>query len=266
MVEIFNKDCLEGLANIEDNSVDLFLFSPPYDSIRDYKGFSFDLNKLGPEIARTLKDGGICVMVIQDGTDKGRKSGTTFKTIANWITNTDLDLWECCIYYRSGTPGAWWNKRFRVDHEYIPIFIKGQRPNFFDKSHMLEDTKPEYGRIKKGLGNRRTDGKTDYDKEKVYELPDQKSQGTVIHYLNSSRETPKSSKIGRIKLEHPATFPEKMASDFIRCFTKEGDLVVDPFLGSGTTAVQAKKLNRNFIGFEISPEYTEISNKRLNME
>src|SRR5690606_23529051 len=90
--------------------------------------------------------------------------------------------------------------------------------------------------------------------------------GTIIHYKNSSRETPKSGKIGSIKLQHPATFPDKLASDFIQVFTTENMIVLDPFMGSGTTAVMAKKLGRRYIGFEIASEYIELCNKRLEAE
>jgi site-specific DNA-methyltransferase (adenine-specific) len=130
---------------------------------------------------------------------------------------------------------------------------------------MREPTKPEYGTVKKGLGNRKTNGTTIYDTSKIYKLPEEKEQGTVIHYKNSSRETPKSSEIGKIKLQHPATFPDKLASDFIQCFTKEGMIVLDPFMGSGTVAAMAKKLNRNYIGFEISKEYCDIAKQRLKL-
>lgn len=90
---------------LPDNSIDLVVTSPPYDQIRDYKGFKIDLHGVGVEISRILKDGGICVMVIQDGTKDGRKSGTSFQTIVDWDLNTELDIFETCIYYRSGTPG-----------------------------------------------------------------------------------------------------------------------------------------------------------------
>lgn len=260
---IYCMDCIEGMKQLDDNSVDLVVTSPPYDKIRDYKGFEVNLHDVGVQISRVLKDGGVCVMVIQDQTINGRKSGTSFRTIIDWDDNTDLDIFEVCIYERSGTPGAWWSKRFRVDHEYIPIFIKGQRPQYFNKEHMKQPTKPEYGTTKKGLGNRNTNGTTTYDTSKTYHLPEEKDQGTVIHYKNSSRETPKSSQIGKIKLQHPATFPDKLASDFIQCFTTPGMLVLDPFMGSGTTAMMALINNRDFIGFEISMEYCQIANQRI---
>ena len=266
---LFLGDCVEWMKKFPNECVDLVITSPPYDKIRDYKKdkWQIDLPAVGQQISRVLKNGGICVMVIQDQTKDGRKSGTSFKTIVNWIDNTELDLWETCIYARSGTPGAWWDKRFRVDHEYMPIFIKGKRPQYFNKEHMKELTKPEYGLTKKGLGNRKTDGTTVYDTNKVYELPKEKYQGTIIHYKNSSRETPKSSVIGKIKLQHPATFPDKIASDFIQCFTKENMIVLDPMVGSGTVVVESNKLNRKYIGIDTNEEYLKnICIKRLKSD
>lgn len=251
-------DCVKGMKLIPDNSIDLIVTSPPYDEIRDYKGFSLDLHNVGIEISRILKDGGICVMIIQDQTKNGRKTGTSFRTIVDWIDNTELDLWECCIYQRSGVPGNWWSKRFRVDHEYIPIFIKGKRPQYFNKEHMMIET------LHKGINVGGTIRTTNGDKiEKQFKNKDTKCCGTIINYPTSSQES-LNKNIKKIKTEHPATFPDKLASDFIQCFTKEGMIVLDPFMGSGTVAAMAKKLNRNYIGFEISKEYCDIAEQRIS--
>lgn len=253
-------DNLKLIKEIDSNSIDLCLFSPPYDGIRDYKkdGWSYNLPQLGKEISRVLKDGGVCIMVIQDQTKDGRKSGTSFRTIVNWIDNTELDLWECCIYQRSGTPGAWWNKRFRVDHEYIPIFIKGRRPQYFNKEHMMIPA-IQGGVIKVSGGGRKTNGET--SETKLMKMNEMKCCGTIINYKSE-----KNSRKDKVKLQHPATFPDKLASDFIQAFTTENMIVLDPFAGSGTTLCMAKQLNRNYIGFEINIDYIEnIINPRLEL-
>jgi DNA modification methylase len=262
--KIYCMDCLEGMKLIDDNSIDLVVTSPPYDAIRDYKGFTLDLHAAGVEIGRALKDGGMCVMVIQDQTKNGRKSLTSFRTIVDWVDNTPMDLWECCIYYRHGVPGAWWSKRFRVDHEYIPIFIKGDRPQYFNKEHMKESTNPKYKTWK--IGTRNADGTTTYDRAQTRTFAELKARGTVMNYLSSSQETPKNSKEGSLKLKHPATFPDKLAADFIQAFTLPDMVVLDPFMGSGTTAVVAKRLARKYIGFEISQDYVRIAEERIELE
>ena len=121
------------LKSFPSNSVDMVVTSPPYDSIREYNGFHFDLHKIGKEIYRVLKDGGVAVMVIQDQTKNFGKTLTSFKTVIDWCDNVGFKLFECNIYKKYGAEGAWWNKRFRVDHEYLPIFLKGDRPAFFEK-------------------------------------------------------------------------------------------------------------------------------------
>lgn len=253
-------DCLEGMKLIPDGTIDLVVTSPPYDNLREYGDgqWSVDLSLVGKEISRVLKDGGICVMVIQDQTKNGRKSLTSFRTIIDWVDKTEMDLWECCIYQRSGTPGAWWSKRFRVDHEYIPIFIKGKRPNYFNKEHMKIPSQ-QHGMIKKGK-ERKNDGTfTEYTYNET-RYPKKKCCGTIINY-ESARASDKSNKL---KTKHPAWFPDLLAEDFIKAFTQEGDIVLDPFIGSGTTGKMAIKNNRKYIGFEINEEYIEHANKHIH--
>lgn len=255
---VYSMDCLDGMRELPDASVDLFVTSPPYDALRDYRGgWSLNLHNVGVEVRRLLKPGGVCVMAIQDQTREGRKSLTSFRTIVDWVDSIGLSLWECCIYYRRGTPGAWWEKRFRVDHEYIPIFLKGSRPQYFSKDHMLIDN-PSAGKHCTGT-SRATNGSL----RKIDTVcASRMCPGTVLHYASSSRERVAD---WEIKKQHPATFPDKLASDFIQAFTLPGMLVCDPFAGSGTVLKMAKALGRHFIGFEISPEYCEIARRRLSV-
>jgi len=246
------------MKEINNKSIDLIITSPPYDNIRDYKGFSINLLSIGEEIARILKDGGICAMVIQDQTKNFRKSLTSFKTIVNWCENTEMDLFECCIYHRRATPGNWWTKRFSVDHEYIPIFLKGKKPQYFNKEHMK--IMPKKSGVQKGGGSRKTDGSLS---QGFTSTGKSMCCGTVINYNSSSREKPED---WAIKKQHPATFPDKLATDFIRCFCPENGIVLDPMCGSGTTCKMAKINNRKFIGIDISEEYCKIAEKRLHDE
>src|SRR5262249_51220503 len=135
-------DCLEVLPRIADASIDLTLFSPPYDGIRDYRGrWALDFHKVGEELFRATKDGGVVVIVIGDGTRNFAKSLTTFRLAVDWCDSIGWRMFETCIYSRDGNPGAWWNQRFRVDHEYLLIFFKGQRPKTFEKTHLMIPSK-----------------------------------------------------------------------------------------------------------------------------
>jgi site-specific DNA-methyltransferase (adenine-specific) len=249
-------DCLEGLAELPDDSLDMVVTSPPYDGVRDYNGFDYDLHATGEQLFRVLKTGSIAAMVIQDQTQNFGKTLTTFRTIVDWCDNIGFKLFECVIYRKHGTEGAWWTKRFRVDHEYIALFLKGQRPAYFDKEPLKVPSK-HGGKVLSGSGNRRTDGTTGETVRRP--INQMKCRGTVWNYLMAGDKDP-------IKRQHPAPFPDAIPEDLIVCFCPEGGTVLDPFMGCGSTAVAAKRLGRHFLGFEISPEYCELSLKRISNE
>lgn len=252
--KIYCVDCLEGMRKLPDESVDLVVTSPPYDNLRTYKGFMVDLHLVGQGIYRILKDGGIAAMVIQDQTRSFGKTLTSFRTIIDWCDNVGFKLFENVIYRKYGTEGAWWRNRFRVDHEYIPIFLKGKRPRYFNKVPLMVPSK-HAGKVLTGSGNRRTDGTT--TKTVTRAINPMKCRGTVWDYLMAGDKDP-------LKRKHPATFPDQIPIDLINCFCPPTGLVLDPFLGSGSTAVAAKVLGRRYIGFELSQEYCDIANERLS--
>jgi len=246
-------DCVEGMKMLPDNCIDVVVTSPPYDDIRKYNGFSYDLNATGKELLRILKDGGIAVMVIQDQTKEFAKTLTSFRTIVDWVDNIGFRLFETVIYRKHGTEGAWWKYRFRVDHEYMPIFLKGGRPQYFNKEPLKIPSK-HGGKTMTGSGNRRTDGVT--TKTVTRAINQTKCRGTVWDYLMAGDKNP-------LKRKHPAVFPDKIPSDVIQCFCPPEGIVLDPFMGSGSTAVMAKMLKRKYIGFEISKEYCDLAKQRI---
>ena len=254
--KIFCGQAETVLRNIPDNSIDIVITSPPYDGIRKYNGFDIDLHAIGEELFRVLKDGGITAMVIQDQTKNFGKSLTSFRTILDWCDTVGFKLFETVIYRKYGAEGAWWNKRFRVDHEYVPIFLKGDRPAFFDKE-LLKIPSKHGGKTMRGGGTRLTNG-TRIDTRHITINPT-KCRGTVWEYLTAGDGT-------RLKHKHPATFPDKLPLDFIQCFCPKDGIVLDPMCGSGTTLLAAKTLGRNFIGIDVSPEYCDLSKQRLSEE
>ena len=254
--EIHCMDCVDGMEELPENSVDLVVTSPPYDGIREYNGFEFDLHKTGEGIYRVLKDGGIAAMVIQDQTRNFGKTLTSFRTIIDWCDNIGFKLFECVIYRKHGSEGAWWNKRFRVDHEYMPIFLKGDRPQYFNKEPLKVRSK-HGGKVMSGSGNRRTDGRTNETVRRP--INPFKCRGTIWNYLMAGDKNP-------LKRKHPAPFPDQIPYDFIQCFCPEEGVVLDPFMGCGSTAVMAKQLKRHFIGFDISQEYCELARERISAD
>jgi len=249
-------DCVKGMRQLPDNSIDLIVTSPPYDSIRKYNGFSYDLHATGKEIHRILKEGGMAVMVIQDQTKNFGKTLTSFKAIIDWCDNVGFKLFETVIYKKQGGEGAWWTKRFRVDHEYMPIFLKGKRPQYFDKEPLKIPSK-HGGKLMTGCATRLTNGKTLPSKKVRINM--MKCRGTIWNYSTCGDGT-------RMKHEHPATFPDKIPFDLVQCFCPPKGIVLDPFMGSGTTALAAIELERKYIGFDVSKEYCALSRKRIKEE
>lgn len=259
MPTILNGDCVEMLRDhVDDESIDSIFFSPPYDAMRNYGGDGspppFDLSELGRQCHRVLKDGGVAGMVINDGTKDYAKSLTTYRTILDWCDNAGFRLFENVIYHRKGAPGGWWRYRFRVDHEYLLIFLKGRKPAYFDKEALKIPSK-HAGVTRKGT-KRLTNGGVD-----AYEMnvAATKCRGSVWTYsaIRDNRG---------LRKEHPASMPIALAIDFIHAFTPPDGIVLDPMSGSGTTLVAATTLNRDYVGIELNPDYVDLIHRRLSAE
>lgn len=135
-------DCLPLLSRMPDNSIDLTVTSPPYDNLRRYDTPTpLDLTALGQQLLRVTREGGICALVIGDSTSQFAKSLTSFRLAVSWCDTLGWRLFECCLYHRHGTPGPWWRTRFRVDHEFILLFLKGEHPRAFHKEDLYVPTK-----------------------------------------------------------------------------------------------------------------------------
>lgn len=255
--QIIHGDCACAIKHIPDSIVNLTVFSPPYDDIRDYgKNWKFDYKVLGSDLFRATTDGGVCAVIVGDGTRNFAKSLTSFRLAVDWCDRVGWKLFECCIYSRHGNPGAWWSQRFRVDHEYILIFFKGRRPRVFNKEPLMVDSK-HAGKVYSGTDRLTSGGFKNIAMKKVNS---KKCRGTLWHYATSNSERNKT------KLLHPATFPDRLAQDLIMCFSSTGDIVLDPMCGSGTTCVAAAKHNRRYIGIEIHQPYADLAKQRLSSE
>ena len=241
------------LKTLPDNTFNLTVFSPPYDGLRDYHTYVFDMHALGEQLFRVTRPGGVVVMVIQDQTVNGHKSLTSFRTVIDWCDNVGFGLFECSIYKKNGKDGAWWKRRFRVDHEYMPIFVKGGKPEKFNKEPVKIPSK-HAGKTMTGAANRNKDGYT--EDARTILINATKCPGTIWDYSNGGDKV-------WLKRAHPATFPDKIPYDFIQVFTEPGDCVLDPMAGSGSTLVAAKLLGRNYLGIDLSEEYCGLCRERL---
>lgn len=254
--KVYNENCLDTMKRIEDSFIDLTVTSPPYDNLRDYKGYSFDFENIAKELYRITKDGGVLVWVVNDATENNSETGTSFKQ-ALFFKEVGFNLHDTMIWHKDfGSSG----NRYYQWFEYMFIFSKGIVKTF----NPIKDIRND------GMNKRRNRSdlkrhKRDKDGTIVYAetskgINDYRMRENIWFYGVGYNKTTKDD----IAFSHPAIFPEQLASDHIISWSNEGDLVYDPFMGSGTTAKMCITNKRNYIGSEISKEYCDIIKKRLN--
>jgi len=251
---LYCGDCLEVMKGFPDNSVDLCVTSPPYDNLRDYKGYSFDFEGIANQLFRIIKQGGVIVWIVGDATVNGSETGTSFRQ-ALYFKEIGLNLHDTMIYMKNNPipqPG----KRYNQCFEYMFVLSKGT-PNTFNP--IMEETKYKGVANMKNIGQRGKNGSLHYRK---MERKNEKKVGNIFAYSIGGGISTKD----KIAFQHPAIFPEQLASDHILSWTNEGDTVLDCFFGSGTTGKCAAKYGRRYIGIEISPEYCEIAARRIETE
>ena len=257
MKEYLNKiicdDCLNVMGKFPDKCIDLTVTSPPYDNLRTYNGYTFDFEGIAQELYRVTKDGGVVVWVVGDATIKGSETGTSFKQ-ALYFKEIGFNLHDTMIYRKSSPyPASKNGNRYTSNFEYMFIFSKGKPKS----SHLIADRKNRWGGTS-SFG-------TQTDRNKNGELIKRKKV-VIDEYGVRFNIWEYATGYGNNKdgiTNHPAIFPEQLAKDHIISWSNEGDTVLDPMCGSGTTLKMAKLSNRNYIGIEISPEYVDIANKRI---
>ncbi len=249
--KIYNENCLTTMAKMPDCFIDLTVTSPPYDNLRDYKGFKFPFKHIARHLYRVTKFGGVVVWVVGDATINGSETGTSFKQ-ALFFKECGFRLHDTMIYQCEKPPLT--HNRYEQKFEYTFILSKG-KPNVFNP--ILERC------IWAGTNNKsatfRHTGTYTQLQHKLGKVNDYKQKGNIWAYdvgMNKSTNDFNAH-------QHPAIFPEQLAADHIKSWSNEGDLIYDPFTGSGTTLKMAHLLNRNWIGSEISKEYCELAEKRM---
>jgi len=248
--KIYNEDCLDTMARMDDNFVDLTVTSPPYDNLRTYTGesnWTFELFQgIASELFRVTKYGGVIVWVVGDATIKGSETGTSFRQ-ALYFKEIGFNLHDTMIYQKSTPPLT--HNRYEQNFEYMFVLSKG-KPNTFNG--LREPREYADNRTKKAFGKNRNNT-VDFGYS---------TQDTTRLRRNVWKFFAAGGANDRHASKHPAVFPEKLANDHIISWSNKGDVVYDPFMGSGTTAKMALKNGRNFIGSEISEEYCKVANER----
>lgn len=247
---ITQGDCLSLMKQqIPNECIDLTVTSPPYDNLRNYNGFEWDFKGVAKELFRVTKQGGVVAWIVGDATIDGSETGTSFKQ-ALYFMERGFNLHDTMIWKKDGF--SFPDKtRYRHAFEYMFILSKGtpktinligDRKNKWAGCHVHGTSRGKNGEMFRKSNH----GKSvvlDYGvRFNVWDVPTEKNN----------------------KTNHPAPFPEQLAADHILSWTNEGDIVFDPFLGSGTTAKMAILNNRNYLGFEISGEYIETAQRRID--
>jgi site-specific DNA-methyltransferase (adenine-specific) len=199
-----------------------------------------------------LKPGGVIVWVVNDSTVDGSETGSSWSQ-ASYFKSIGLNLHDTMIFQKLNPIPQIYRKRYRNDFEYMFVFSKG-----VPKTHNaimepckhagLELNGTTYKNFSQGEQGR---------KKKANPVKPEKIKGNVWPYVVGKKAEDQEA------VGHPAPFPCELARDHILSWSNAGDIVLDPFSGSGTTAKIAKHNGRRFIGIEINPKYVEIAQKRL---
>lgn len=248
---------VELMKEIDNDQIDLTVTSPPYDNLRKYNGYSFDFENVAKELYRITKQGGVVVWVVGDKTEKGSETGTSFKQ-ALFFKEIGFNLHDTMIYQKIGglkpNPSI---PRYAPDFEYMFVLSKG-KPKSFNEIRIPCSTAGE--KLGKSKKQRQVNGELKGLTLTHKEVQDTKRKGNIWAYgVGYNKST-----TDKIAFEHSAIFPEQLAKDHILSWSNEGDIVFDPFVGSGTTAKMAMLSGRNYIGIDISQEYIDIANERIN--
>lgn len=250
-VSLLNGDCLELMKNIPDNTIDLTVTSPPYDNLRTYNGninqWSFEkFQEIAKELYRVTANGGVIVWVVGDATVKGSETGTSFKQ-ALWFKECGFNLHDTMIWEKTGMLPT--QDRYYNIFEYMFVLSKG-KPKAMN--FICDHKTTAGGRVQK--------------KDSCINKGKQKDgTGTFVRNEFSRRTNIWRISIGKNKETqgHPAPFPEQLVNDHIISWSNEGNVVLDPFMGSGTTGKMAILNNRKFIGIELDDTYFQIAKKRI---
>ena len=257
--KIYQGDCFEVLKTFEDNSIDLTVTSPPYDNLRTYggviDGWSFEkFQGIARELYRITKEGGVVVWVVADATIKGSETGTSFKQ-ALYFMECSFNLHDTMIWQKASYVPLTHN-RYEQEFEYMFVLSKGKPKTF----NPIKVECKYAGTTTWGDASFHKTNDSGLIKVGKKVVNDTKIKGNVFRY-----DTAKASKRGEYG-GHPAPFPEALANDHILSWSNEGDIVLDPFMGSGTTCFVANKLGRHYVGIELNPEYVEMAERRIGLE
>lgn len=252
------------LQDFPQNVIDLTITSPPYSNIRNYKnkikeeisynGYSFPFEDIAKQLYRITKNGGVVIWVVNDQYVNGGRDLTSFRQ-ALYFQSLGFLMFDCMIYHKNGATFPSQNRYYQV-YEYMFVLSKGK-----PKTVNLFKDKPNRwaGHTNFGTPSKRKHN-GDLKQTEKYKVADFGIRYNVWYISGGAGYSAKD----KIAYKHPAIFPESLAEDHILSWSEEGDIVLDPMCGAGTTCLMAYMNNRKFIGIDINKEYVEISEKRIS--
>jgi len=247
---LYLGDCLEILPTLP--KVDAVITSPPYDNLREYGGHAWDFEGIALALSKGLEDGGVIVWVVGDSVIDGSESGTSF-TQALYFKSLGLRLHDTMIYWKNcfQFPDK---SRYSQVFEYMFILSNGtpKTTNIFRVPTVKENRI-----VSKASSYRKADGLVVPMKYETGK-DERNAENVWIYEVGYGK-----SAVDKDAYDHPAIFPERLAIDHARSWTKDNETILDPFMGSGTTGVACMNLGRKFIGVEIEPKYFAIACERI---
>lgn len=261
--DIFLGDCKDILKNVQNNSIDLIFTSPPYADRRKntYGGIEPEnyvewFIPIGKELLRVLRKDGTFILNIKEKAEKGERSTYVLELILALRKQGWLWTEEFIWHKKNCYPGKWPN-RFRDAWERLLQFNKTKIFNMYQDA------------VKVPIGdwaNSRLTKLSDTDKIRDTSKSGSGFGKNISNWLH--KETVYPTNVLHLATEcnnknHSAAFPEELPEWFIKLFTKHGDTVLDPFMGSGTTLMVARRMLRNAIGIDILPEYYKMVKKQI---
>lgn len=265
--EIYCGDSAAMLAALPDACIDLTVTSPPYDDmdmdfnpipsrgLREYNGYIWNFKWLSRQLYRVTKPGGVVVWVVNDPTINGSESlASSLQKI--YFRKVGFNLHDTMIYDKGNHPcHDPRNARYKQSFEYMFVLSKGKPATYNE----IADKPVRYPNKKHAAtSHRKEDG--EMRRYRTFESKgDYQARGNIWAYNTGYMHSTKDL----YAYDHDAIFPEALARDHIISWSNPGDIILDPFSGSGTTAKMAYLLDRNFLGFDISHEYVTLAQKRV---
>jgi site-specific DNA-methyltransferase (adenine-specific) len=263
-VDLYLGDAKQILVDIPDNSVDLIFTSPPYADQRKNTYGGIHPNRyvewflpISEQLIRVLKKKGTFILNIKEKAANGERSTYVLELILEMRKQGWLWTEEFIWHKKNSYPGKWPN-RFRDAWERLLQFNKDKKFNMYQEAVMVPTGEWAKARLK--------------NLSKTDQIRDESKVGSgfgknISNWLNRDKAYP--TNVLHLSTEcanknHSAAFPESLPEWFIKLFTNEGDVVLDPFMGSGTTNNVAQRMKRNSIGIEIVPEYYEMVKKKID--